>query len=389
MSNAWDQRLIYYQYFEDFLAGKRVLEVGCGEGQGAAFLLGRAASVVCLDRDTEGLERCRERLESGILTFGEVDDAFPVQGGAVDMALVPELGPWADWAPLVQEVRRVLAPGGVAMFACANGDDDPEAGLAFAELDAMLSPRFDGVRMMGLISFLGQTVADFAPADGDLEPVLDCSLVEHDPSPSHYVALCGAEALPPQPYTVLQVPSRGEAGAATGGGGLLQQPPGLLAPAPQDHRDRGADLALAEAQSSARQNARRAESAERRCDSLMDRMEQGATELARLHQRIAEIQGLRQADQWRLDELTSLVRQFEEQADTEGSPEQARRQLEVQLEQAEARAAEQSRRATNAQAGKAQADAARARAEAELKRVTGELERLKKELDRQGGGPTF
>jgi chromosome segregation ATPase len=52
----------------------------------------------------------------------------------------------------------------------------------------------------------------------------------------------------------------------------------------------------------------RAEGAERRCDALLNRIEQGAAELTALHQRWAELQALRQADQWRIDELTGRLR---------------------------------------------------------------------------------
>lgn len=55
----------------------------------------------------------------------------------------------------------------------------------------------------------------------------------------------------------------------------------------------------------------RAEGAERRADGLLARLDQDAAELSRLHQRLAEVQGLRQADQWRMDELTGRLRETE------------------------------------------------------------------------------
>ncbi|MBK8481425.1 MAG: methyltransferase domain-containing protein [Proteobacteria bacterium] len=56
---------------------------------------------------------------------------------------------------------------------------------------------------------------------------------------------------------------------------------------------------------------RRAERAEQRCDALVDHIEQGAAEATRLQQRVAELQALRQNDQWRVDELQGRVAEAE------------------------------------------------------------------------------
>lgn len=69
--------------------------------------------------------------------------------------------------------------------------------------------------------------------------------------------------------------------------------------------------ALVEARKAAEEQRLRAEGAERRCDILLARIEEGAAELASLHQRWAELQALRQSDRWRIDELLGRLRSLE------------------------------------------------------------------------------
>ncbi len=363
-SQTWAERLVSYQYFEEFLAGRRVLELGCGDGQGAGYLLGRAESLLSLDLNNERVQGCRHRLEAGNLAFEHVQgERFPAEDSSFDVALVPELESWSSWQPLMEELRRVLRTDGMALFSLLNGDQDPEQGLTYADADELLSGVFPQVRFLGQIPFSGCTVADFLPRERVSATVLDCSLVDEDLPPHRYLVLCSERPLAGLSYTVMQTPPREQNPEASQEGGLDGYS-GVLSRM-DGQRAQLAERALIQAEANVRQHSRRAETAERRNDSFMLRVEQGVGEINKLHQRIAELQGLRQADQWRLDELTSLVHQFEEAAEKSSSPERQQEQLEQEVEDAESRAAEQSRRATNAEARLAQMEARLRRARQE------------------------
>src|SRR5438132_2492476 len=65
----WYRRLARYQYLDDLIRGRRVLEIGGGDGRGAAFLRERgAAQVLGLDPDPGALEGL-----PGLLGEGQVD----------------------------------------------------------------------------------------------------------------------------------------------------------------------------------------------------------------------------------------------------------------------------------------------------------------------------
>ena len=55
-------RLARYIYAADLVAGKRILDLGCADGEGAALLLDRGAqSVVGLDVDAQAVSRGQSR----------------------------------------------------------------------------------------------------------------------------------------------------------------------------------------------------------------------------------------------------------------------------------------------------------------------------------------
>lgn len=122
------------------LAGRRVLEVGCGSAPCARWLAGRRARVVGLDISAGMLRHAvRAARETGIAVPLVQADAgrLPFADASFDLACsafgaVPFV---ADSAAVMREVARVLRPGGRWVFAVTHPmrwifpDDPGEAGL--------------------------------------------------------------------------------------------------------------------------------------------------------------------------------------------------------------------------------------------------------------------
>ncbi|KAA8963875.1 MAG: class I SAM-dependent methyltransferase [Mycobacterium sp.] len=103
------------------LAGKRVLEVGCGHGGGASYLV-RAlgpASYVGLDLNQAGIEFCRRRHRLPGLEFvpGDAENLpFPPQ--SFDAVINIESSHcYHHFDRFLGEVARVLRPGGAFLYA--------------------------------------------------------------------------------------------------------------------------------------------------------------------------------------------------------------------------------------------------------------------------------
>jgi ubiquinone/menaquinone biosynthesis C-methylase UbiE len=103
------------------LAGRDLLEVGCGRGGGAAYVA-RALGprrVVAVDRSPRAIELCRRRFRQPNLSF-EVGDAeqLPFADGAFDAILNVESSHcYGRFDRFLREVRRVLRPGGHFLYA--------------------------------------------------------------------------------------------------------------------------------------------------------------------------------------------------------------------------------------------------------------------------------
>jgi SAM-dependent methyltransferase len=96
------------------VAGRQVLDAGCGSGALFAALRDRGAIVTGFDSSTKMVELARQRLGAdAALQIADVGSPLPFPDGAFDdviAALV--LHYLEDWTAPLAELRRVLKPGG-------------------------------------------------------------------------------------------------------------------------------------------------------------------------------------------------------------------------------------------------------------------------------------
>ena len=96
------------------VAGRRILDVGCGSGPLFAALRDRGAIVTGFDKSTGMLELARRRLgDEADLQAADLGSPLPFPDDTFDdvtASLV--LHYLQDWGPALAELRRVLKPGG-------------------------------------------------------------------------------------------------------------------------------------------------------------------------------------------------------------------------------------------------------------------------------------
>ncbi|WP_406214167.1 class I SAM-dependent methyltransferase [Streptomyces decoyicus] len=96
------------------VAGRRILDAGCGSGPLSAALRDRGADVTGIDASAGMLSLARRRLgDDAALHVADLSDPLPFADGAFDdvvSSLV--LHYLEDWGPTLAEIRRVLKPGG-------------------------------------------------------------------------------------------------------------------------------------------------------------------------------------------------------------------------------------------------------------------------------------
>lgn len=99
---------------------KVILDVGCALGEMSTQLeaLYPDATVVALDQAAELLQAspAKHRLQADAA-------ALPLASGSVDWVIAHGLLPWVEtWAPVIEEWRRVLRPGGVLLLTAFGPD---------------------------------------------------------------------------------------------------------------------------------------------------------------------------------------------------------------------------------------------------------------------------
>ncbi|MFD0352364.1 class I SAM-dependent DNA methyltransferase [Streptomyces sp. NPDC127110] len=96
------------------VAGRQVLDAGCGSGPLSAALRDRGAVVTGIDASAGMLALARRRLGDGVaLHQVDLNDPLPFDDDAFDDVVASlVLHYLEDWAPTLAELRRVIRPGG-------------------------------------------------------------------------------------------------------------------------------------------------------------------------------------------------------------------------------------------------------------------------------------
>lgn len=114
-----------YAFARRYVAGRRVLDVACGEGYGSALLAGVAGTVTGIDVDAGAVAHARQSYAAlANVSFAEGSAAsLPLADASVDAVVsfeTIEHLPRADQPRMLAEIARVLAADGVLVMSAPN-----------------------------------------------------------------------------------------------------------------------------------------------------------------------------------------------------------------------------------------------------------------------------
>jgi len=153
-----ERQMAAYRKALEFIEGRGVLEIGCGEGIGASILAEKASSVVGADYSDEALEFARAEYGEGKIEFKKmrvppIDLPDASTDAVVCFQMIEHLERPDE---LVSEIERVLRDDGLALLATVNKEetlsDNPYHLHEFtaAEFLSLLEGHFGDVEMYGV-----------------------------------------------------------------------------------------------------------------------------------------------------------------------------------------------------------------------------------------------
>jgi ubiquinone/menaquinone biosynthesis C-methylase UbiE len=207
--DLWNEHLARYLFAARLARRRRVLDVGCGAGYGSSELSRDAASVIGFDLSPEAVAlACSSYTAPNLQYLVASATSIPFADASFDLITCFEvIEHISDWRLLLDEARRLLAPGGQFIVSSPNksyyAESREDIGpnpfhvheFEYAEFKTALQSIFRSVTLyvqnhVGALSFQ-PTAAPTAQVPQSAELHLEPS--QPDPASAHfYLAVCAA-----------------------------------------------------------------------------------------------------------------------------------------------------------------------------------------------------
>jgi SAM-dependent methyltransferase len=216
----WYEHWHRYHFVAPMVAGREVLDIACGEGYGSALLARHATRVTGADIAPAAIAHARSRYaDRSNLAFQEADcAALPFADSSFDVVVSFEtIEHLAAQEAFLDEIRRVLRPGGFVVLSCPNKIEYTDKRgytnefhvreLYRAELAALVAPRFPQSAWYGQRpGFFSVVWPEQGPAQAEIFEVSEASAA--DPSSGHTRPLYFIVVAGRGPETLTAAPTR-------------------------------------------------------------------------------------------------------------------------------------------------------------------------------------
>jgi hypothetical protein len=212
-------------YAESLTAGARVAVFGDASlGLGARLVERGARAVHLWDPDADRARSEAERAPRGVAIHAYAEHEPDLR--PIDLAIVADLGLFADPSAIVRRVRRMVGEEGVAIIGARSTEagQEPSSSLRlprshsfdYYDLFDLVAPEFESVRMVAQLPFYGVALVELGDEDEAPGVTVDTQLGESGRAPEGFVVVASQRGARLEPYTIVQLaavavrPERGE-----------------------------------------------------------------------------------------------------------------------------------------------------------------------------------
>jgi 2-polyprenyl-3-methyl-5-hydroxy-6-metoxy-1,4-benzoquinol methylase len=153
-----ERQMAAYRKALEFIEGRRLLEIGCGEGIGTSILAGTAASVLAIDYSDEALGFAREKYGADNIEFRKMRvPPMDIPDASIEAVVCFQMIEHLEEPEeLVSEIGRALRADGVCLLATVNKEETISENpyhlreFTASEMLALLESHFEAVEMYGV-----------------------------------------------------------------------------------------------------------------------------------------------------------------------------------------------------------------------------------------------
>lgn len=200
-----------YAIVRNFIMGKDVLDLACGEGYGSNLMAKDARSVTGVDISGKIIKHATKKYKRSNLTFhqgnaiatGISDNSFDV---VISFETIEHL---SEQEQMIAEIQRLLRPEGILVISSPNravyNQEISEENhfhvkeLDFQEFDALLKPHFSGIEYYGQQAIPGSVVRPLKGGGTSLQAwqenqnKIKNSTGESFTNPVYFIAVCSSD----------------------------------------------------------------------------------------------------------------------------------------------------------------------------------------------------
>lgn len=160
ISFVFSRHKFAYQFAQNYVSGKTVIDVGCGSGYGSMLLAKKAESVLGLDYHAAAIEYCRQNYHAAHLRFKQKDASTIDAENEFDAAVCFQaIEHFHNPGHFLNQLKKVVKPGGTILISTPNVKKSLKGSLKnpfhvnemnYQQFNSLLQKHFSSYELLGV-----------------------------------------------------------------------------------------------------------------------------------------------------------------------------------------------------------------------------------------------